>query len=112
MFILLLDEPCLFVFPSEFDVQCEVEPPDAEDTIRAAFDENAVPYRLEWTTPNRRQRWFFGLESIRFGHYRLVPAGPPNRAALLALLEQHNECTHPPEAHATLNTLLENLRSA
>ena|SRR5688572_5718068 len=113
MFILLLDTPCLCVFASEADVQREVEPPHVEDgIIRAAFDENAVPYRAEWTQPNRHSKLLRLIESIGFGHYRLVPAGPANRAELIALLEEYGECTEPPEAKETLTLLLQKLRSA
>ena len=69
-----------------------IEPPDAESESRAAFDADAVPYRVEWSKPNRRRKlWFF--ESISFGVYRFVPMGPPDREALIALLQNHGECT-------------------
>ena len=47
MFIILLDEPTLFVFPSEESVIRDIEPPDAETIVRAVFDENAIPYQVE-----------------------------------------------------------------
>jgi|SRR5215467_1799341 len=53
MLIVLLDEPGLFVYPSPEAAQIDLEPPDAESTIRAAFDEHGVPYRVEWIRPNR-----------------------------------------------------------
>ena len=47
MLIILLDEPGLFVFASAEDATREIEPIDAERQIRAAFDDWAVPYRVE-----------------------------------------------------------------
>src|SRR5678815_450851 len=86
-----------------------IEPPDAESEIRAAFDHHAVPYRVEWIQPNRRRNlWFF--ESISFGVYRFVPAGPANPAAFVALLENPALCTDPPEAKAAVVDLLAKIR--
>src|ERR1051325_10175847 len=47
MFIVLLDEPGLFVFRSPADAVRGIEPIDAESEIRAAFDDAAVPYTVE-----------------------------------------------------------------
>jgi hypothetical protein len=111
MLIILLDEPGLFVFQSPADAVREIEPIDAESEIRAAFDDSAVPYTVEWVRPNRHHRTLFGLlRSIDPGEYRFVPAGPPEPAALIQLLEAHPG-TNPPEAKADLASLLATLRA-
>ena len=108
MFIVLLDEPGLFVFESPVDAVQEIEPPDAESEIRAAFDDAAVPYRVEWVRPNRRST-LSGL--VEFGEYRFIPAGQSDPAALITLLEQHSDFANPPEAEAELKSLLERMRA-
>jgi len=112
MFIVLLDEPGLFVFASPAEAVRAIEPPDAESEVRAAFDDAATPYRVEWIRPNRHGRKWFGVfGSIKFGEYRFVPAGPADRAALVALLERHADSTDPPEAQTKLRTLLGEMRA-
>jgi hypothetical protein len=111
MFIVLLDEPGLFVFESPTAAADHIEPPDAENEVRAAFDEGAVPYRVEWIRPNISRSWVAGnLGTVRFGQYRFVPAGPADPKALTLLLEEHPDYTDPPEAKAELDRLLEKLR--
>ena len=113
MLIILLDEPGLFVFQSPADAVREIEPIDAEREIRAAFDDSAVPYRVDWVRPNRHRKSFFGLfTSIEPGAYRLVPSGPPQPRELIQLLEAHPNHTDPPEASAQLTSLLAHLRRA
>lgn len=112
MFIVLLDEPGLFVYPSADDAVVGIEPPDAEFEIRAAFDDSAVPYRVEWLRPNRYHRMLFGLiKSIDAGEYRFAPAGPPDPQGLIRLLEAHPDATDPPEARARVASLLNRLRA-
>lgn len=110
MFIVLLDEPGLFVFESADDAVRQIEPPEAESEIRAAFDDCAVPYRVEWLY-NRRRNLLGLLEPIPVGDYRFVPAGPSDPAALIALLEEHPAFAHPPDAEAELKSLLERMRA-
>jgi hypothetical protein len=111
MFIVLLDEPGLFVFRSPADAVRGIEPIDAESEIRAAFDDAAVPYTVEWVRPNRHRKTLLGLlRSIEPGEYRFMPAGPPQPAALIELLEGHPEHTAPPETKADLDALLSRLR--
>jgi hypothetical protein len=109
MILLLKDESGLFVYASAEAAVNDVEPFDA-DGIEAAFDDSAVPYRVEWIRPHRRKILFGLLESDEPGVFSLVPAGPPEPAALLALLEAHSSYTNPPEAHAAVIALLEKLR--
>ncbi|MGZ6111645.1 MAG: hypothetical protein ACXWM3_09830 [Gemmatimonadaceae bacterium] len=113
MLIVLLDEPGLFVFPTPAAAVIGIEAPDAESQIRAAFDERGVPYKVDWLRPNRHRKTFFGLfSSVALGEYRFVPAGPPDRAALVRLLEEHPNFTTPPLAQADLSSLLSTLRAA
>ena len=111
MLIILLDEPGLFVFPTRADAERSIEAIDAESEVRAAFDEHAVPYRIDWVKPNRRQKVFFDLfSSAANGEYHFVPAGQPDAAALVRLLEAHPRFTQPPEAQTELSSLLSKLR--
>src|SRR5690349_4751975 len=109
MFIVLRDEPGLFVFESPTAAADHIEPPDAENEVRAAFDEGAVPYRVEWIRPNRLRKWLRGVGSVTFGEYRFVPAGPADPDALERLLEEHSACTNPPEAKGELDAVLRGL---
>jgi len=112
MLIALMDEPVLFVFDSIAHATIEIEPPDAEAEIRAIYDQDAIPYRVEWIRPNRIRRHLFGLFStIEFGEYSLVPAGNPNPAGLLNLLETYSACD-PEEMNGELDALRRRLRAA
>ena len=110
MFIVLLDEPGLSVYESPEAAANSIEPPDAENEIRAAFDDAAVPYRVEWIQPNRWRRWFGSVGSVGFGEYRFVPGGPSDFAALRTLLEEHRDYTNPPQAKVELDALLRRWR--
>ena len=109
MLIVLLDESRLFVYPSPEAASGDIEPPDAETEVRAAFDEHAVPYRVEWIRPNRTRKWFGLFSTISFGEYRWVVAGPPDPAAFVRLVEEH-PTTNPPEAKHQLNSFVSVLR--
>lgn len=112
MLIILLDEPYLFAFESPADAVREIEPIDAETELRAAFDDSAVPYTVQWVRPNRRRKRLFGLlESVEPGQYRFVPSGPAQPAALIRLLEARPDHTTPSEAKTDLELLLANLRA-
>jgi hypothetical protein len=112
MFIVLLDEPGLFVFASPAAAVQSIEPPDAESGIRAAFDHVGVPYRVAWTRPNQHSALFGNVGSVQFGEYQFVKAGQPDIAALIALLEEHSEAANPPESRDELRDLLKKLRVA
>jgi len=111
MFIVLLDEPGLFVFKSAADAVREIEPPDAEAEFRAAFDDAAVPYRVEWVHHDRRSKLLGFAKLVEFGEYAFVPAGPSDPPALIALLEEHSAFANPPEGEAELKSLLERMRA-
>jgi len=110
MFIVLLDEPGLFVFESATAAVREIEPPDAESEVRAAFDDAAVPYRVDWVRPNRDRKLLGPVRSVEFGEYRFIPVGQADPAALIALLEKHSDYTNPPEAKAEIDVLLKRMR--
>lgn len=111
MLIVLLDEPGLFVFQTTSDAELEIEPIDAESEIRAAYDENAIPFTVEWIQPNQRSNIVFGLiESIEHGKYRFVPDGPADPSALIQLIESHPDYTNPPEAKSDLDAILSRLQ--
>ena len=78
--------------------------------MRAAFDDRAVPYRVE-SLP--KSGWAGRLDRLLRVEveYRFVPLGPSNPAALVALLEQYPDYTNPAEAKAELESLLNRLRS-
>jgi hypothetical protein len=111
MFIVLLDEPGLFVFESAAAAVLEIEPPEAESEIRAAYDDDAIPYRVEWLRPNRYRALLGAFGSVEFGAYRFVPAGHADPAALIELLEKHSDYADPPQAKGALESLLERLRA-
>jgi hypothetical protein len=112
MLIVLLDAPGLFVFSSASAAARGIEPIDAESEVRAAFDDSAVPYRVEWLRPNRHRKSLFGLlKSIEPGEYRFVPSGPADPDALIELLESHPDYTDPPEAKSEIASLLARLRA-
>ena len=106
MFLVLLDEPGLFVFPSPDEAVRAIEPPDAESMVRAAFDDGAVSYRVHWICPNKHTRMLGIVPTVSFGEYRFVPAG-----ALVALLEAHPDFTNPPQAAPALAALLTKMRA-
>ena len=95
MLIVLLDEPGLFVFSSPDAAQREIEAIDAEQELRAAYNESGVPYRVEWLRPNRQREMLGGLVvnatdvvhsgvSGNNGGYQANPAfleGLPNEAS-------------------------------
>ena len=110
MFIVLLDEPGLFVFGSAAHAVREIEPPDAEAEIHAAFDDAAVPYRVDWVRPNQYRTVMGALRTVEFGEYRFVPAGQADPAALIELLNNHADYTHPPQAKVELESLLKRMR--
>ena len=106
MLIVLLDEPGLFVFRNAADAERGIEAPDADSLIRAVYDEDGVPYQVEWLVPKAN------MLSVRSGMYRLVPAGPPDVSALIDLIETHPDYTTPPSAKTELSLLLSRLRAS
>ena len=85
MLIALEDDGCLHVYESPEAAAMAIEGLDAETTFRAVFDENAVPYQVQWLTPNTEHRLLGTIRVVGSGRYALVPAGPADRHAFLAL---------------------------
>ena len=109
MFIILLDEPTLFVFESEESVRRDIEPPDAEVIVRAIFDEKAIPYQVEWLRPNIHRKWLLGVGSVQFGEYGLKPCGEANPSALIRLLKEYGDHVDPPSYKDSIARLLKTL---
>jgi len=105
MLIVLLDEPGLFVYTARELARVSLEPPGAWSEVRAAFDEQGVPYRVEWI---RKTRSRFDLFSP-LGRYRWVASGPPDPVALIRLIEQHPSAD--PAVQVRLAELLPKLRA-
>ncbi|HWE27883.1 MAG TPA: hypothetical protein VHB97_07765 [Polyangia bacterium] len=84
MIVVLEDDGCLHRYASLEAVVRHIEALDAEECLRAVFDDDGQRYRIEWIEPNRK-----GI-GVRNGIYRLVPEGAPDRAALTVMLREHS----------------------
>jgi len=84
MIVVLEDDNCLHVYESIADVVRHIESLDAEDVLRAVFDQDGQRYRIEWIRPNRRA-WL----AVENGEYRLVADGTPSMAELIKLIDSH-----------------------
>jgi hypothetical protein len=104
MLLVLEDDDCIHVYPSPEAASLNIEALDADDTIRAAFDETGVPYRILWLRPNKSRRLLGPLSWVENGKYSLVPAGAPDRAALAALIRPNRQVI-PAEASAVIARL-------
>ena len=104
MLIVLEDDDCLHVYPSPEATALAIEGLDAEDTIRAAFDDTAVPYKIHWLSPNTEGRMLGLVPWVGNGQYALVPAGPADPASLAELLSSGRSVV-PPEASAVIAAL-------
>lgn len=99
MFLILLDEPGLFVYEDPSDAAADIESIDIEESLRAAFDDRGVPYRVDWPQgPPRRSPRILGLQAGSNVEYGFVPAGPADTRALTLLLDQHSEYVVPSDA--------------
>lgn len=107
MFIVLMDEPTLFVFDSAEQAAAEIELRDAHCEVRAAFDEEGLPYKPDREL--RETRWTVEVEP-----YRWVPAGESNVMELLALIERQRapiDAIDPNSATVRLERLAAALRA-
>ena len=104
MLIVLEDGDCFHVYPSPEATALEIEALDAEDTIRAAFDETGVPYKIHWLSSNTEGRILGLVPWVGNGQYALVPAGPADPASLAELLSSGRGVV-PPEASAAIAAL-------
>jgi hypothetical protein len=88
MLLILQDDGLLYVYPTVEDAMRAIEPLDAEETIRTAYDENTKSYTVQWVLPNTKGTWFFGL--LRWctnGEYRLVTNGDTDSAGLFSTIQ-------------------------
>ena len=103
MIVVLEDDGCLHVYQSVADVVRAVEALDAEDSLRAVFDEAGQRYRIEWIRPNTRS-WL----GVGNGEYQLVADGAPSVAELLKLIDDHRAIDE--QADAVLRDCAKRLR--
>ena len=85
MFLVLEDDNCVHVYTSPEVAAVAIEPL-AVDIVRAAFDEQARPYRVDWIAPNTYGKTLGILSWAENGEYRFVVAGEPDPSALLATI--------------------------
>ncbi len=106
MILTLEDDGCIHVYPGTEAVVLAVEGLDADSCLRQVFDDEAVPYRIAWIEPNVASG-----PVLRNGSYRLVPAGPPEPAGLLAMIVAA-DAVMPVEAEPLVAALQEKLRAS
>jgi hypothetical protein len=80
----------------------DVEALDAEEVLRAVFDESGEVYAVKWIRPNTRGRLFRFI--VGNGEYTLVPTGRENVEWLLTLLRETGRI-EPAEARSTIAAL-------
>ena len=83
MILVLEDDGCLHVYASIQDLVMEVEGLDAEETLRAVFDDRGQRFAIRWLSPNRVSQAFLGISTAESGEYVLEPCGAPDPSALL-----------------------------
>lgn len=99
--MVLLDEPGLFAFRSTAEAVLHIEPPEAENEIRAAFDTDGVPYRVQWKPrPKGWRAWLAPIE------YEFVPDGAAAPDRFTAVLKGGLEYVTPAEHRPRLTRLL------
>ena len=87
MFLVLEDDNCLYVHASPSEAALEIEALDV-DTVRAAFDDEARPYRVEWIKPNRQGKILGAVGWAQNGEYCFVIAGESDVAGLVAAIRE------------------------
>lgn len=106
--LILQDDGCLYVYDSPQEVATSIEALDAEECIRRAFDDDAVPYAIEWIEPNKYGRTLWIIRWFENGRYRLVPAGPPDPEGLRRLLRTARRDL-PPDQEAAVRAVEDGL---
>ncbi len=76
LFLIWDEDNCVHIYPSAASATLAIEALDV-GAIKAAFDGDAHPCRIEWVTPNRP-----GIN----GEYRFVVATEPNLPALAEMI--------------------------
>jgi hypothetical protein len=83
MILTIEDDGCLHLYDSLDAVVLNTESLDAEECLRAVFDEWGQRYAIEWIEPNKRGR--IGATN---GRYRLVASGEPDWGGLKAAIDE------------------------
>ena len=99
MLITLQDDQVVRVYDSVENVIGDVEALDAEEVLRAVFDETGEVYEIKWIKPNMRGRFFRSW--IGNGEYTLVATGRKDVAGLLGLI-RNSTYVEPAEARQDL----------
>jgi hypothetical protein len=86
MFLTLLDDNCVHAHDSPEAAAIAIEPLDV-DLVRAAFDQDGRPYRVEWLRPNTHGKTLGILPWSVNGNYRFVIAGEPDVPRLIAMID-------------------------
>jgi hypothetical protein len=89
MFLTLLEDNCVHVYDSPDAAAVAIEPLDV-GLVRAAFDQDARPYRVEWIRPNTHGKTLGILPWSVNGEYRFVMAGDSDATGLIAMIRDAN----------------------
>lgn len=87
MFLVLEDDNCVHVYASAEEAAVAIEALDV-DSVRAAFDEDARPYRVEWVRPNEHGKILGLLPWSENGEYRFLVSGKADPLSLLTVLRE------------------------
>ncbi len=105
MLITLQDDQVIRVYADVGDVTRDIEALDAEEVLRAVFDETGEVYEIKWLKPNSQSRI---LGWVGNGEYTLAATGKKDVMALLALLRDARY-VEPTEAKQTMVELVNRL---
>jgi hypothetical protein len=86
MFLTLLDDGCIHVYASPAAAATHIEALDVDLVVRAAFDDEARPYRAEWITPNTHGKLLGVVPWVANGEYRFVVSGERDAPGLIAVI--------------------------
>jgi hypothetical protein len=106
MLITLQDDQVIRVYADVNEVIRDIEALDAEEVLRAVFDESGEVYAVKWIRPNTRGRLLRFM--VGNGEYTLVPTGRKNVERLLKLLRETGSI-EPAEARSALAALQDSL---
>ena len=99
MILTLQNDGVLRVYTSVEDAVHDVEALDADETLRAVFNDSGETYAIRWIRPNERGRF-----TVANGSYTLVPQNKRDIPALLRLLRE-TKLVDPPDAQDQLKEL-------
>jgi hypothetical protein len=109
MFITLQDDQVVRVYTDVTEVIRDVEALDAEEVLRAVFDESGEVYTVKWIRPNTRGRLLRFM--VGNGEYTLVSTGRKDIERLLTLLRETDHI-EPIEARPMLAALQSKLSAS